>query len=399
MSTYQPRTVEGRDVRQVDDKIAYIDPTVAPLITILNRIKGKREACYSVKPEWLEKDYVARWAIATAAVTAVASSTTVAVDDGTKFVAGDVFAVAPPIGTFARHEVIRVVSVSANNLTVVRNVGGSHLAAIPLSGDLRIIGKMMEEFSTFPDQKRAVASPKFTYLQIDRTGTAFSNTAEALKVYGNSGKSDRDQAHIEDMIHHKEKMNATLIWGRVSEDATGGPTGYPIRSTMGLIDTIRTNVLDAGGMLTFKRFQEWCRMLSRYGARNKVLIASDLICDAVDGWGHSKLQLKPGDSTLGLNISTVVCGGITLSMVRDKMLENGTSGLYGWGNIGICLDLDNIWYLYLNNNGVNRDTHVVMDAVKDGKDGKRDEICTEYGYKIKLEKTHGILTGVTDYQL
>ena len=396
MTTFQSNA-ETRIIRQVDDKIAYYDPTAAPLINMLMTLK-RRAAVKSTHLEWYEKDYLPRWANTTGAVDNNPATVTIPVDDGTKFVAGDCGVVAPPKSTFAKTEVFRVVSVSANNLTVVRAVGGSNIGNIASGGGIRIIGPMYEEFAPFPTQKRAAATLKSTYTQIFRTPTAFSNTAEAVATYGVAG-SERDQAHIEDMVEHKQKLNSTLIWGRASQSFTAGPSGYPIRSTSGLIDVITTNVLDAGGMLTYRKFQEFARMVFRYGPKRKVLVAAPLIMEAVTAWGEKKqliVSTKDND-TIGIPITTVRTAHGDFAMVRDWMLENDPNGVYGWGELGLALDLDQITYLYLSNNSVNRDTKVLEDVVKDGADGKRDEIRTEAGFKIKLEKNHGIIANCTDY--
>lgn len=394
MTTFQSNA-ETRIIRQVDEKIAYYDPSAAPLITMLNQM-NQRAAVKSTHLEWYEKDYLPRWAATTDTANSHANSTTIAVDDGTKFVPGDCFVVAPPKSAFALTEVCRVVSISTNNLTVIRNIGGGHLQEIASGAGLRIIGPMFEEFSTFPSQKRAAAVRGETYLQIVRTATAFSNTAEAVATYGTRG-SERDQAHIEDMVEHKQKLNSVLIWGRKSQSFTAGPTGNPIRSTMGLIDSITTNVLDADGMLTYRKFQEFARMVFRYGPKQKPLICSPVIMEAVAAWGEKKQLNTTPTRKFGMPMTQVSTAHGDFMLVRDWMLENDPTGTYGYGEMGLCLDLDQIYYLYLNNNGVNRDTQVIKDAVKNGADGKYDEIRTEFGYKIKLEKNHGILANATDY--
>jgi hypothetical protein len=79
------------------------------------------------------------------------------------------------------------------------------------------------------------------------------------------------------------------------------------------------------------------------------------------------------------------------------MLEDGVSGKNGFGGLAFSIDLDELWYCFLKNNGVNRDTHVILDAIKDVDDGKTDEILTEFSFKVKLEKYHGMLYNVTDF--
>ncbi|MCP4899742.1 MAG: DUF5309 domain-containing protein [bacterium] len=396
LTTYQEIN-ETRNVRDVGPKILYYDPDAAPLITMMNALK-RRRAVKSTHCEWYEKDRLARWAVNQDYTAANAGSVTVNVADGTKFVAGDCFIVPPIKGTYAIGEMIRVVSVSTNALTVSRNVGGSGLQVIVASQPLRIIGPMFEEYSSFPSQKRAIPTRKETYLQIVRTPTQFSNTAIATNTYGTAGRSDRDLAHIEDMVEHKQKMNSVLIWGQASQSLQGGPTSYPIRSTMGLIETITTNVTDVSGTLTYKKFVAWSRTLFRYGNKKRKLgVFAPIIVEAIQAWGVSHLMVTPRETKFGMQILEVQTPHGTIDVVRDWMLENDPNDAYGWGNIGIGLDMAELTFLYLNNNGINRDTKVYRDVIQNGADGKSDEILTEFGYKVQREKHHGILANVTDY--
>jgi hypothetical protein len=390
LSTYQEIN-EQRNVRQVDDQIAYYDPNAAPLITMLNALKQRREL-KSTHYEWYDQDYNARWAYATGTIANSTTANTLTVDDGTKFVPGDTFIVAPPAGTYAKTEICRVLSVSTNTLTIARDVGGGRIGTITSAQELRLTGSMFEEFAPYPIQKRSIPVRHEGYTQITRTPTSFSNTAIEVVFYG-AKSSERDRAHIQDMIEHKCKLNSTLIWGRTSQSLQGGPNGFPIRSSPGLLDIISTNVTDAGGQLTWTKFIAFARQAFRYGPKDKVLVAAPIILEAIANWGNLKLQLKTGETKFGLKITTVVTPHGDWSIVRDWMLENGPLGTHGYGGIGISLDLDQLSYLYLRN----RDTKTIIDEVKDGADGKRDEILTEYSFKIKLEKNHALLTNVTSY--
>lgn len=396
LTTYQEIN-ESRNVRDVGPKILYYDPDEAPFVTVMQALK-RRRGVKSTHCEWYEKDRLAHWATASTQIAASADSTTVPVDDGTKFVAGDCFIVAPPKGSYSVGEMCRVTAVSTNDLTVVRSVGAAALDTILINHPLRIVGPMFEEFSDFPTQKRAIPSRKETYLQIVRTPTEFSNTAIASEVYGTAGKSDRDQAHIEDMVEHKRKLNSALIWGQASQSLQGGPNSYPIRGTMGLIETVTTNVHDISGTLTYKKFVRWARDLFRYGRNRRRFGAfAPIIMEAIQQWGINHLQVTPKETSFGMNVLEVRTPHGIIDCVTDRSMENDTNDAYGWGNVGIALDMQEITYLYLRNNGVNRDTKVYLDVIKDGKDGKRDEIKTEFGYKVQREKYHGILHNVSDY--
>src|SRR5215204_3949398 len=84
---------EARAVRDVGDKIAMLEPDVAPLVTLMTRL-GKKRSTFATKVEWYEDDFAARWdQNGAATVNANTGSVTVTVTDGTKFVVGQLFVV------------------------------------------------------------------------------------------------------------------------------------------------------------------------------------------------------------------------------------------------------------------------------------------------------------------
>jgi hypothetical protein len=393
-------TSEDRLVRYVEDEIGLLEPDTAPLITFLNKMKGGRMAVPSTKVEWIEDDYVARWAQngGTTTIAADSASTTITVTDGTLFVPGDTFIVPNAVDSAVNPEVIRVVAVASNLLTVVRGVGGSTLTAINPSAALRILGSAYEEGALPPSAKTTIKSTKFSYTQIFRTACNITKTHAAVNAYGvNSG--ERKFEHKKKLKEHKIAMNAAAIWGRASQDLTGGPNGKPIRTTAGLDSVIATNIVDAGGTLTTKTFESFARQAFRYGSSKKILLASPLVVSAFHQWANSHMRLEAMDKaqTYGVSVSKVITGHGELLLVRDWMLENGIAGKNGMAGVAYAVDPSEIKYFYLKGNGESRDTRIEMDVIKDGRDAYVDEILTEGGFCFKQEKYHAKLYNVTDF--
>ena len=383
-------------IRQVDDKIADIEPDKAALITLINKLK-KRHSVKSARYEWFERDYIPRWAQNSAsAVANNAASTTVTVTDGTLFVPGDMFVVPKVVSSSAAPELVRVTVVAGNVLTVVRDVGTAGIDTIAANGALRLVGNAYEENGALPTAKTSARVPKITYTQIFRTTTDFSRTAMASETYG-APQGDRRLEHKYKLVEHKEKLNSALLWGRRSEALTGGASSNPIRTTEGLRAIISTNIVDAGGVFTQKKLDEFARLAFRYGPSKKILLAAPKILGAINAWASAHLVVKPAEDHFGVMIRQVETAYGIWGLVLDWMLEDGVASQNGFGGLAFSIDLDQISYLWLDNNGINRDTHVELDVVKDGKDGARDQILTEGGFQIKLEKNHAMLYNVTDY--
>lgn len=386
---------EERLIRDVYPDISLLDPDKAPLVTLLMKLQ-KKKGVMTPRLEWYEDDYAARWAQNGA--TSVANntnSTTITVTDGTLFVAGDMLVIPKSSGSGAP-ELCRVISVSSNTLTVKRDVGGIGADTIPANCAIRLAGKAFEENSSLPNAKTTAPAKKTSYLQIFRTVTNFSNTNIATEQYGAPG-GDRKRVHRKKLVEHKEQLNAALLWGQASESLTGGPTSQPIRTTMGLRSVISSNITDAGGTLTRKGFEGFARNVFRYGSSKKLLLAPPILCGAFGEWATSFLNISPGETRFGVKINKIETAHGEFMLVRDWMLENGISGQSGFGGMAFAIDMDQIFYRYLSGNGESRDTKVLMDVVKDGTDGKRDEIITEAGFMIMQEKRHGMLYNITDY--
>jgi hypothetical protein len=390
-------TSENRLVRRVDAEIGLLEPNEAPLITFVNQMKGGRDGVDSPRCEWIEDGYVARWAVnGTTTITAATASNTITVTDGTIFVPGDMFVVPNAASSATHPEVIRVISKATNVLTVLRGVGGSTVGTINPGAAFRLLASAYEEAALPPDAKTTIKATKISYTQIFKTTIDMSKTKVASKAYG-TPNGERAFQHKKALKEHKIAMNAAALWGRASEDLTGGPGGHPIRTTAGLDSVISSNIVDAGGTLTRRTFETFSRQAFRYGSRQKILLASPLLVSAFNQWAQSHMQMKPAEKVFGVDVNKIITGHGTFILVRDWMLENGIAGQNGMAGVAYAIDPKEMSYFYLKGHGESRDTHIVEDVIKDGRDAYVDEILTEGGFKFKQEKRHAKLYNITDY--
>ena len=66
-----------------------------------------------------------------------------------------------------------------------------------------------------------------------------------------------------------------------------------------------------------------------------------------------------------------------------------------FGGVLVAYDAANVRYRYLQNSKANRDSHVNTNIQPPDQDSRRDEWLTECGLEVSLEKTAGIVTGIT----
>lgn len=383
---------EARNVREVAPKIYYLEPDIAPIITLLSKMNKKRPTP-QVKFSQFEGTYTARWAQVSATTASTTSETTIYVQDYTQFVAGDMLILPRAVSDGTTPELIRVTAVNSGGyLTVTRGVGSTTTGTIAAAAALTFAGTAYNEGAAFPDVKSAPKTEVVSYTQIFRTALSLTNTSRAVKAYG---MDELNMHRFEKAKEHKIQLNRALLFGVASED-TSGTT--PLRTTMGINSAISTNKYDAGGTLTRRTIELFAQQAFRYGNKNqKILLCSPTVASAFNQFAQSQLMISPQDKTYGVTVQKVVTGHGEWLLVKDWELENGISGKNGFGGTALSLDLDSIEMRYLNDNGVSRDTKYLEDVVQDGVDAKRDEYLSEIGFMVRNEKFHAKLFNVTDW--
>lgn len=405
-STIQTFTNESRNVRNIKDDIAELEPNLAPLVTLMMKL-DKRSATDSPKFEALESQFVARWAQSNATVSNTTTANTIALQSGhgKYFVPGDVFIVPKAVTSSTAPEMCRVTSISTDTITVERAFAGTTVAEIGNTVALRLIGTAHPEGGAIPNSKTSDVSTITSYTQIFRRTLDLTNTFRATKQYGDSG-NERQRLHKKMMMEVKEQINAALLWGKASESLTGGTmvtvTGAsgdsgPIRTTMGVNSVVSTNVVDCSGILTWKVFNNFARKAFRYGGDKKVLLASHVTVQAISSWAHDRLMVRPGEEKYGVRVTYVTTPFGEWAMIYDKELENYSTTTNGFSGITFSLDLDQIEQRYLAYGGVNRDLKLTENKVEDGGDRVVDEILGELGFMVRQEKHHAKLFNIQDY--
>lgn len=359
----------------MSEKIALLQPSAAPLTVFMKRAMGKSEPATNPKFSWMEDDLGARWDAVNMAAGAAVGITTITVDNGAYFSAGDQVKV-PRTG-----EVILVTAVAVNDLTVVRGFGTTAAAALVDNDPIVIVGNVNEEGSGTRVIKSTLEQEVFNYTQIFKTPFGVTNTQNASNMYG--GK-DLSYQQMKKGIEHKVDMERAFLLGEKKVD-TSGPN--PKRATGGLMSFLNANVYDAGGALTKSEFdQSVAEVVFKYGSSEKLLLASARLLSVISGWADARTQVEIGENTFGLNITKYVTPFGILNLVHHPLLEGAVYGGYG-----IVLDVDNIKYRPLQG----RDTSLETNIQNNDEDSRKDQYLTEAGIEVRLPKTHAVITGVT----
>lgn len=371
-----------QDLRRIDmaERILDLEPSVTPLTVISGRL-GSRP---TVNPEfsWTENEFKARFDEVDGTT---GTGTTVKVKSAAKFSVHNMVLVS------TTGELMRVTAVdtAGDELTVARGVGGR---AVSLNGDeeLIIVGSAQPEGDLAPDARSQNPVKVTNYTQIYRTSFESTGTLIASDMF--TRPHDWDYNAAQAGAEHKKDQEYTRLFGRPSEDLSGGSNGQPLRTTGGVFHYVQTNVQDlsgSSGVLTESEFWAWCDPAFRYGSRHKLLLASRLVTSVLNEFPRAKLITVDRASTYGVDVQRLVSPFGTMDVVTHNMLEGEV-----YGGTAVLLDMQQIKRRHLANSKENRDTHIRTNIQPPDMDGRKDEYLTEDGLEFGLERCHAILEGV-----
>lgn len=397
-TTYSAFTTENRVVRQIGPKIALLDPTAAPMITLLNAMKGKRKQTDNPVFEWLEDDFVARWAQSNATVsnTTTANTIALATGHGKYFVPGDVFIVPNADSSSTAPEMCRVTGVSSDTITVTRAFAGTTVQTIGNTSALRIIGQAFGEGAAAATSKNTVVATRTSYTQIFKQTLKLTGTYMSTKQYGDDG-DERKRQHAKMLQQVKIDMNGALLFGKAT--STTDADGNPLRTTAGLNTVISSNIFDAGGTITLKYLDSFANSAFRFGPKEKYLFTGGAMTRAINAWARNQqISTSREDKVFGVMVKQIETPFGIWNHINDYALESPTSltagfSGYGFAGWGFSVDLEEIDYRFMKG----RDTRLVQDIERAGYDYKVDELLAEVGFEIRQEKHHAKIYNVTDY--
>jgi hypothetical protein len=370
-------------VIDMDEAIAMLDPDASQFTTMLMRVA--RSDAFSTKSEWLEDEYFPRLSSVASGGGTDGATIVVAAGEGVYFRAGDLF-------RNARTGVAkRVVSIATDTLTVSLALGRVAFAAYNAADQLLITGNAAAQGATLGTRKITKRVAQFNYQQILRNPYGFTRSLMASKLYGGPVPAKERKKKI---VEHKRAIEYTLFWGVRNLDLV--TFTEPIGMAGGLFEFVTTNVKNAAGTLTKVLLDTYMRDFLQHGEQNGVLFVSPVVAAAISGflrdaWSPAG-DVPGGDIRLwGAKVDGFISGAygfrVPVVVKRDWNDFSTTSGQYGG------------WAFYVNMDGVEmpvlRSTELLRDRQANDADTYDEEYLTECSLKVKQERKHGIITGVT----
>ena len=188
-------------------------------------------------------------------------------------------------------------------------------------------------------------------------------------------------------MEHKKEIEGSGLWGRASETLAAPNT---IWTTMGFRSRVQTNVMDFLTTGTLTEFNLFSQTAFRYGSPAKLLIAAPIIISAINYYSQSKLLTEVGQTIFGVNIKRLTLPHGEYMLARNWLMEAGIAGQPGFATEMYSVDLNNVEFCYLADQGETRDTQYRENVVQTGVDAEQDEWYTQAGWIFTQEKVHAV---------
>jgi len=360
----------------ISNTIHLLEPSSYPLTTLCNSL-DKVKPAHNPTVRWMEDELEPRTDLANGAI--AANIAALVVDNGGFWRVGDIGHV-PRTG-----ENFRVTLVAANTLTITRSWGATAAANIVDDEPIWNLGPAQREGDTSRALLSTLEVEQLNRTQIIRTPFGTTNTQSATDLYDGN---DFDYQARKSAIEHLVNIERMLIFGQTN---TATVAGQPLRTMSGILEFIKTNRHDAGGILSESELDAFCEIAFRYGGSdNMLMICSGRVIQAINNFAKEKLQVVGGE-TYGVNLQSYMSAFGQIKLAYHRQLV-GTI----YSGYALLLDMDKIVLRPLRGGRSSGNLAVrVTNIQAPDEDSRRDEYLSELSLEFQNEKSHALLTGVT----
>lgn len=286
-------------------------------------------------------------------------------------------------------EAVRVTTVAASSLTVVRAVGTVTAASAQSTADggLVIVGGSNEQGATLPTALITQRVAAYNYTQIVRNAYRFTRTMVETATYG----SNPDILAFErkkKASEHKTDLENQYFFGARSYSAG---TNNPRTTSGGLIEFISTNTTSAS-TLDKGTFNDFMRTGLQYGSSNKVLFAAPIVAQVISEFlGDNWIRAKPDERVWGGKVDayiSAIYGTSVPVVVKRQWGGYGALTANFYSTKAFLVDMENVTLCPLTSSSLLRNRQA-NDA-----DEFAEEYLAETGLRVKVESSHSLLDDV-----
>lgn len=386
--------VTGRVVQEIDEDIAYIEPTAAPVSTALILAMKKMKSVSQRKFEWIEQDPRAWVADIPATLTAGTTTIDVTTGQGSRFAAGDTARVTET------GEVVRITSISTDALTVVRGIGnsGSGTATTAATSLVRL-AHAGEEGADIGTLKSVQETIPYNYLQKIRSAYGMTWEQMSSSLHGASDPAVQKKVQL---IEHKKDIDRMIMFGK--RDIGTGSESQEITYSGGFDYFISTNVWALGNNVpTELQVIDWLSYVMQYGPNgnregsgSKIAICSPNWITLFSKFGLDKASYNAdlgetfGAGPVGVKVKVYQSSHGDLVLMRHPML----TGPFRGRMYVIDPALVKLCYHQGGNGAPDGRTKLLENRGANGRTAESFEYYSNLGLEFKVEMAHGVVDGL-----
>ena len=287
----------------------------------------------------------------------------------------------------ATGEYMLVESVSGNDATVKRRLGGSTTTTFTIGAKLQRISASHEEGSSRPNAIANIGYPRFNYMHIFRNSWSATATAKAVDYHTGSvvAKNRADAG-----IFHAEDIERALLW---SIQSVGVMNNQPYRTMNGIINQITTNVSAQSTNTTWSDINTFLQTIFERNIKGKpnerIAFCGNTVLSVLNEIAKlsATINIVPGETEMGIKVNKWLTpfGDVTL-MTHPFMNENPI-----WTKEMYILHQGAIKVKYLRRTNHDADD---KNGSRSGTDSDTGVFTTECSVEYGAELTGGIYTGI-----
>ena len=369
---------ETRNVRDVEPDLQQLEPSEAPLTQILARLSTGEATNMLV--EWYEDQLLPDFDTLGAAI---------GVGDATMTVTNFAYYVYGDLVKIADNETVRVSATPTTPVVAIQRAYGGAATAQIIGSRLYITGNAGMEGDSYRPSLTTQKVNRFNYCQkVEHVAQWTEEDINTETWAGQDLPNEQDKLIIE----QKKSYEKMLVHGSPYLDQTGA---FPVRTFGGMLYFIQTNVKDVSAGFTEAEFEDFMRICFRFGGRHKLLFCSPKAIQSINAFARGKLQTFTDDASYGVTITEYKSAGRHIGLIENPLLTNALLNDLS-GQAGYAFLVDPQYVKRVDFRGRYGMTKLHENLQNPGQMIRVDAVRGTPSFKMKLDQTHGLLTGIAD---
>ncbi len=285
-------------------------------------------------------------------------------------------------------EAFSVTSISTDQLTVSRGLGGTAAASAASGIDLLIVGNAAAQGATLGTRHITKKVLGYNYTQIQRDPFGFTGTEAVVETYGGPAPMHEE---VKKLVEHKRAIEQTVFWGARS---FSGSSPNKLGTCGGAVEFISTNISNPAGALTHALLDQYLQAGLQNGSKNKVLFCAPLVARAISGFLKTAYAPTSVDERkFGAKVDAYISSayGWEVPIVVKRAWNDFATTSTQYGGWAFLIDMDYVKFRPLRG----RNTQLLRNRQANDADEITHEYRTEFSLEFAQEKTHQIIKGVT----